>query len=168
MKKRELIIFILFMINLLFCSSFNLISEAEERSKAPDFNLEDFNGKSKSLSEFKGKVVLLNFWATWCPPCRAELPELSEIYTRYKDRGVAIIGINLDEERDKDVKKFLSDRKIILPVLHGNNKVVEAYGNFFGIPTSFLIDKNGYMSKSFPGYQPKETFEAEIKKIIEE
>jgi len=168
MKRVSLIFFVSLLINLLFYPGFNLISEAEERSKAPEFNLEDFNGKYKSLSEFKGKVVLLNFWAMWCPPCRVELPELSEMYTRYKDKGVVIIGINLDEGRDKDVKHFLSDRKITLPVLHGTRKIVEAYGNFFGIPTSFLIDKNGYMSKSFPGYQPKETIEAEIKKIIEE
>jgi len=168
MKRASFILFISLLINLLLCLSLNLFSEADERSKAPDFNLEDFNGKHKSLSEFKGKVVLLNFWAMWCPPCRVELPELSEIYTRYKDKGVVIIAISLDEGRDKDVKKFLSDRKITLPVLHGTKKVVEAYGNFLGIPTSFLIDKNGYLNKSFPGYQPKETFEAEIKKIIEE
>jgi peroxiredoxin len=135
---------------------------------APDFELPDVNGKKVKLSDFKGKVIILNFWATWCPPCRAEIPGFIELYKKYKDKGVEIIGISLDEGGVKDVVPFMKEFGINYHILIGNYKVTQDYGGIRGIPTTFVIDKKGNIRAKYVGYRPKEVFERDIIMLLNE
>jgi len=137
------------------------------KTKAPDFTLPDLSGKKVSLSDFKGKVVILDFWATWCPPCRREIPSFNEIY---KDRaqGFEIIGISLDEGGVDAIRKGMKKHKLKIDyiVLVGDDKISEKYGNIDAIPTTFILDQEGNIVNKFIGERPKKVFEDEIKKLI--
>lgn len=116
------------------------ISEGEI---APIFTLKDLRGVEVSLKEFRGKVVLLNFWATWCPPCRKEIPSMVELYKRYKDKGLEIIGVNLDKLGKLEVEKFSLEHKINFPVLlNPSGDVASLYGVVV-LPTTIFLDRNG-------------------------
>jgi peroxiredoxin len=131
---------------------------------APAFTLVDLTGKNVSLSDFKGKVVVLDFWATWCPPCRREIPDFISLQKQYASQGVQIIGIALDEP--EKVQAFARDNGMNYPVLLGNDAITAKYGGIEGIPTTFIIDKTGRIVNKFEGFRPRETFEAEIKKLL--
>ena len=110
---------------------------------APDFTLKDLNGLEVSLQEFRRKVVLLNFWATWCSPCRREIPSMVELYQRYKDSGLEIIGVNLDKLGKSEVEKFSQEYKINFPVvLNSAGDVASRYGVVV-LPTTIFLDRNG-------------------------
>ena len=118
-------------------------------SKAPDFALKDLNGKTVSLSSLRGKVVLLNFFATWCPPCRAEMPALNRLYKTLKPRGLEIYGISTD--RPGDIKDFLEGNKIDFPVVLDSDRSASKKYRVFSMPSTFLIDKNGMLIEKFYG-----------------
>ena len=124
------------------------ISEGEI---APDFTLKDLNGVEKSLKEFRGKVVLLNFWATWCSPCRIEIPSMVELYKKYKDRGLEIIGVNLDKLGKSDVEKFSLEHKINFPVLLNPSGDVAALYGVVVLPTTVFLDRNGKIKGRISG-----------------
>jgi peroxiredoxin len=110
---------------------------------APEFSLSDINGKKVSLSDFKGKVILLNFWATWCGPCTGEMPSLNRLYASFKNDGFMVLAVSIDPS-DKPVRSFVSSKGITFPVLMDPEK--EAYFDLyavFALPTSFLIDRKG-------------------------
>jgi len=112
-----------------------------EMKKAPDFTLKDVNGKTIKLSDYNGKVVIINFWATRCPHCIAEMPDFVKFYNVYREKGVEVIGIvggPIDE-----VKKIISEEKITYPVCISDGKVEDLYGGIRAVPTTFIIDKNG-------------------------
>lgn len=112
--------------------------------KAADFTLSDINGNEVSLSTLKGKNVMLNFFATWCPPCRAEMPDMEKLYNETKDSNLVILAVNLKEDRET-VKAFLSDNKFnFTTLLDSEGKTAEKYG-IFAIPTTFFIDKEGFI-----------------------
>lgn len=141
-------------------------SPFQSKEKAPNFSLKMSNGKSLSLSKFKGKVVLLNFWATWCGPCIAEIPGFLEVYEKHKARGFEIVGISLDETGWEDITPFVKKHKIIYPVVLGNQKVSKAYGEIYGLPTSFVIDKKGYIVNKHVGLMTREMLENKIKDLL--
>jgi len=118
---------------------------------APEFKLTDINGKRVALSDLRGKVVLLNFWATWCGPCRAEMPSLGNLYEALKGKGFVVIAVSVDTS-EKPVKPFVSEKRISFPVLMDKDKEVafDQYG-VFGLPTSFLIDRRGVIVEKFMG-----------------
>lgn len=128
-----------------------------EGVKAPDFTLKDMNGKIVHLHDFRGKVVLVNFWATWCPPCRYELPTLSRVYDGLKKKGFVILGVSLDEDPASAVPPFLKSFrkehhvKMDYPMLVGDEKVADAYGGIRGIPTTFIVDRKGIIRDKFIG-----------------
>jgi peroxiredoxin len=150
----------------LLCTAPLLHAEPKASGDAPVWELKDVDGKAVKLSDFKGKVVILDFWATWCPPCRKEIPGFVELQEAYKDKGLVVIGVSLDEEGAAVVKPFMTEYKVNYPMVIGDGKTVEAYGGISGIPTTFIIDKEGKIKSVHVGYRPKETFEAEIKALL--
>lgn len=140
--------------------------DADAKPANLDFTMKDLDGKDVKLSSFKGKVILLNFWATWCGPCKAEIPGFVELQTKYKDQLV-VIGYDVDDTADK-ARAFAKEYKINYPVLLGLGRedVQDAYGPIWGIPASFLISKDGKVCKRHMGIAPTETFEKEIKALL--
>jgi peroxiredoxin len=138
------------------------------RQPAADFKLMDLEGQPLGLAEFRGKVVLLDFWATWCPPCREELPHFKELYAAYQGEGLEVIGISLDEGGAQVVKPFVQANGILYPIALGDSRVTQDYGGIRGIPTTFLIDKQGRIANKYVGYHDKEVFEQEIRKLLAE
>lgn len=127
-----------------------------------DFTMKDLDGKDVALSSYKGKVVLLNFWATWCGPCKAEIPGFVELQEKYKD-DLVIVGFSVDDPADK-ARAFAVEYKMNYPVLLGEGRedVQDAYGPIWGIPASFLISKDGKVCRKHLGLAPKAVFEKEI------
>jgi len=127
-----------------------------------NLTLKDIHGKPFSLSDYKGKVVLLDFWATWCPPCLKEIPGIIELYDTYKSRGLAVIGVSMDESTS-DVKRFARRLKINYPILlgAGRDDLVPAFGEL-PLPTSFVIARDGRICSKHDGLTPKEDLEREI------
>ncbi|MEO0231126.1 MAG: TlpA disulfide reductase family protein [candidate division WOR-3 bacterium] len=147
---------------LLFC-----YSKTSRLKKTPDFVLEEINGEKFHLYEhIKNKVVIIDFWDTWCPPCRAEIPHFIEIYSDYEDKGVLIIGIAFAREGIERVKSFCEENGINYPVLVANREVVESYGGISAIPTTFIINKKGEIVEKIIGYRDKEFFEEKIKELL--
>ena len=125
-------------------------ADAIINAKASDFTLKDLSGRSIALSSFKGKVVLLNFWATWCPPCRAEMPGLNKLYNELKNRGFVIVAVSTDRSISQ-VKDFLEKNKVDFPVLFDENRTAAKLYRVFSMPTTFLIDRNGTVIEKFYG-----------------
>jgi len=132
----------------------------------------NLEGEKIDVSQFRGKVILLNFWATWCPPCRQEIPYLNELYKQYKENGLVIIAISLDRGAPKEVQKFLEKYGIEYINLMGDEGVVEAFSNIPGmggiqaIPTTFLIDRKGQICRRFVGLTEKRVFEEAVKQSL--
>ena len=139
----------------------------KDMKAAPDFALKSVEGKIVKLSDFKGKVVVLDFWATWCPPCRKGIPDLIEIKKEYEKKGVEIIGISVDDKKTvEQVKSFVKDQKMNYPVLYADSKVTSDFGGVESIPTSVIIDKKGNIVNRYVGLYPKETYTNEINKLL--
>jgi thiol-disulfide isomerase/thioredoxin len=113
------------------------------RLQAPDFQLHDSRGMKRTLSEFRGKVVLLNFWATWCAPCQAEIPVLNEVHREYAKHGVTVLGVAMDERGWAAVTPFLAERRVDYPVLLGNPAVARLYGGLEVLPYTLFLDRDG-------------------------
>jgi len=148
------------------------IRPIKEKGKAPDFCLKNLNGKNVEFKNFRGKVIFLNFWATWCGPCREEIPEFSKIYASYKNKGVEFLGISLDdgelsEVRDL-VREFSRKYRVEYTMAVGNPDVARDFGDVASLPTTFVIDQNGAIVKKYTGYSPAVTRDIEqiIKSLI--
>ena len=130
------------------------------------FTLKDMNGADVKLASFKGKVILLNFWATWCGPCKAEIPSLVELQHQYAD-DLVVLGFSVDDTVDK-MKPYAAQYKINYPLLVGNGRedVQEAFGPLYGIPVSVIIDREGKIAKKHSGIATKAQFEREIKALL--
>jgi thiol-disulfide isomerase/thioredoxin len=136
------------------------------RAPAPEWQLTGLNGKTVKSSDFRGKVVILNFWTTWCVPCRVEIPHFVELQKQYGDKGLAIIGVSLDEHGPDAVKKFVKQIGVNYPIVVGDQKVVEAYGGIVAVPTSFVIDRQDRIASRHIGYEDKAVFEEEIQSLL--
>ena len=141
-------------------------AEAAGQPANLDFTLKDMHGVEVHLASFKGKVILLNFWATWCGPCRAEIPSLVELQDQYKD-DLVILGLSVDDTADK-LLPYAAEFKMNYPVLVGNGRedVQEAFGPLFGIPVSVIIGRDGVIAKKHSGIATKEQFEREIRTLL--
>jgi thiol-disulfide isomerase/thioredoxin len=133
---------------------------------AADFTLPSLDGKPVKLSGFRGKVVLLNFWATWCGPCKAEIPGFVELQQQYKN-DLVVVGLSVDDPADK-AKAFAEQYKVNYPMVLGlgHDEIQDAYGPIYGIPASFLISRDGKVCKRHLGIAPKSQFEREIKALL--
>ena len=133
---------------------------------APEFTLKNLEGETVSLADFEGKVVLLNFWATWCGPCRVEIPDFVELMNDKDTNQFSIVGITVQSGSADQIQQFASNMGMNYPVLHGENNVImglaKEYGNVQSIPTTFLIDKDGTIQKSYVGPRSAEVFWEDI------
>lgn len=131
-----------------------------------DFKLKDMNGVDVKLDSFKGKVILLNFWATWCGPCKAEIPSLVELQEQYAD-DLVVLGFSVDDTPEK-MKPYAEEYKVNYPLLVGNGRedVQNAFGPLLGIPVSVIIGRDGTIAKKHTGIATKEQFEREIKALL--
>ena len=133
--------------------------------EAPDFTLPLVDGGQLHLSSYRGKVVLLDFWATWCVPCRAETPHFVELQQKYGDRGLQVIGVSMDDSADP-VRPFVQQFHVNYPVVMGTADVGSSYGGVLGLPIAFLIDREGKVQAKHIGATEASVFEKEIALIL--
>jgi peroxiredoxin len=151
------------------CSSSNSepgVKSASERRAAPDFSLKDANGQTVKLSDYRGKVVLLNFWATWCGPCKLEIPWFIDMQRNLKDQGFTVIGVSMDDEGWEAVRPFVSEERMNYPVVLGNESVSQLYGGIESLPTTFIIDREGKIAAVHVGLVSKARYERDLKEVL--
>jgi peroxiredoxin len=133
---------------------------------APAWKLKDVDGNPVTLSQFKGKVVVLDFWATWCPPCRTEIPGYVALQKKYADDGLVVVGISVDTDGVAPVRKFMKDIGINYIVVMADDAVQDAYGPLQGYPTTFIIDRDGQIRNKKLGREPAAQFEKEVLAVL--
>ena len=133
---------------------------------APNFVLKTSNGTPVELKGLSGKVVVVNFWATWCGPCRAEIPGMQKVYDKYRDKGLEIVGIALDQGGWGDVNPFVTKMNMTYPVVLGDDEVAKAYGGIDAIPTTVVVDRNGNIASRHVGLLSEGEFEASVKSLL--
>jgi thiol-disulfide isomerase/thioredoxin len=143
----------------------NAYDVSKHSGPAPDFSLADLAGQIHTLAQYRGKVVLLDFWATWCTPCRAEIPQFVEWQKKYGAQGFQVIGISMDDSIDP-VRKFANDFQINYPILMGNEEVGEQYGGVFGLPVNLLIRQDGRILNRRAGPVNTTRLEHEIQTLL--
>lgn len=132
---------------------------------APDFAVPDIDGKKLSLSAYKGKVVLLDFWATWCTPCREEIPHFVEMQQKYEPQGFQVIGISMDDDA-KPVREFYQKYKMNYPVAVGDDKLAQSFGGVMGLPVNFLIDRDGRIVAKYLGATETSVFDKAVGDLL--
>jgi cytochrome c biogenesis protein CcmG/thiol:disulfide interchange protein DsbE len=141
-------------------------TEATVNPPAPDFTLPSVDGKKIKLSDYRGKVVIIDFWATWCPPCRRGIPDLISLKEEYGNKGLEVIGISLDaitRGTQAKVVPFIKNYGINYPIVTGNMDVVQRFGGIRSIPTTFIVSKDGKILAHYTGLAPKQTIETVVK-----
>jgi peroxiredoxin len=137
------------------------------RKRAPDFALKDANGKLVHLADYRGKVVLLDFWATWCGPCVIEIPWFTEFQRKYKDRGFEVVGVSMDEDGWKAITPFVTQKKVNYRIVLGDDKTGDQYGGLEALPTTFVIDRDGRIAAVHVGLAGKKDFEDAIETLLQ-
>jgi len=144
------------------------LKPAADRHVAPDFALKDADGKVVHLSDYKGKVVILDFWATWCGPCRIEIPWFTDLERNKKDKGFEVLGVSMDDEGWETVKPFLSEVGVNYRVVMGNDSTAQAYGGVDALPTTFLIDRDGKIAAVHVGLANKKDIVDGVEKLLQD
>ncbi|MCX7721094.1 TlpA family protein disulfide reductase [Dictyoglomus thermophilum] len=165
--KLRIIFILVFMVILSSTLVYSKQPQVSENSPAVDFTLPDIKGKKYTLSSFKGNVVLLNFWATWCPPCRYEVPMLDRIQKEYKNEKFKVVAVSLDSDVNS-LKEYLKSVSISFLVLSDSKGSVGYIYNILAIPTSFLIDKKFIVRKIYLGILPEKEFKKDLEKWLKD
>jgi len=139
---------------------------AQTNGIAPDFTLQSIDGKTVRLSDFRGKAVVLNFWATWCGPCKIEMPWFVDLQKQYGPAGVQFLGVAMDDASSKDIAEFAQSMKVNYPILIGKEAVGDAYGGVQFLPETFYVDRNGKIVDKAFGLKGRGEIEDDIKKIV--
>src|SRR5579863_256896 len=138
-----------------------------ESSPAPDFSLQSLDGKATHLSDFRGKAVLLNFWATWCGPCKIEMPWFVDFQNQYGSQGLQIVGIAMDDASKEDIAKFAKDMGVNYPILLGKESVGDQYGGVPALPETFVVARDGKILDKIMGLKGKGEIEEDIQKALD-
>jgi len=141
-------------------------TSANDAPSAPDFKLKRLNGGEVRLSDYKGKVILLNFWATYCVPCKTETPWFVELQKKHADEGFQVIGITMDEPENKRLPKFVADMGVNYPIAFGDYETADSYNHVQALPVTFLITRDGKVVKEIRGIESKEKLDAEVVKLL--
>ena len=143
------------------------VCEPDAKTANLNFTLTDLDGNDIDLSAYKGKVILLDFWATWCGPCKVEIPYFIEFYTKYRAQGLEVLGFDVDDPLPV-LKQYVEEMKMNYPVLigEGRDDVLEAFGPMIGLPTTVIIDRDGKVCATHTGLTLKATFEEAIKALL--
>jgi len=168
MKKLTWLLFSIILVFFVQMRAETTSKHNDDYPQAPEFTLEDLNGNKISLSDLNGKVIFLNFWATWCGPCKAEIPHFIEAYKEYKDKGMEIIGISVDRTGAKSVIKFAEKYKINYPVAMYTLDIIKDYRPGNAIPVTIIIGPNGKIRHKKVGYTEKKYLKNWFLKLIEE
>jgi thiol-disulfide isomerase/thioredoxin len=150
---------------LLFVSGSAFAQDSLLHKPAPSFIRNSLSGQPEDLSAYRGKVVLLNFWATWCAPCQLEMPRFAAWQKQYGTHGLQIVGVSMDDEPD-GVRKLVSKMRINYPVVMGDEQIGTLYGGILGLPVTFLIDRQGQVSARFQGETDLNAMEEQIKQLL--
>jgi len=160
-------IMLVFGLNLAHKSKSNTSASVQMKDgMAPDFTLQSLDGKTVRLADFRGKAVLLNFWATWCSPCKIEMPWFVELQKQYGPEGLQVVGVAMDDASTKDIADFAKEMGVNYPVLIGKESVGDAYGGVQFLPENFYIDRNGKVLDRAFGLKGRGEIEDEIKRIV--
>jgi peroxiredoxin len=139
-----------------------------QRKPAPNFSLKDADGNAVNLADYRGKVVLINFWATWCGPCEAEIPWFIEFEKKYKDQGFAVLGVSMDDDGWKSVRPYIASHKINYRIMIGSEVVSQQFGEIEALPTSFVLDREGRIASNHVGLVDKVDYQNEITKLLQD
>ena len=162
-EKLSLLLFVFVIAMLLSCTK----SAEENNPKSDfDFDLPDLNGKILSLQDFDGKVLVINFWATWCPPCEEEMLKLNRLHQRYRKNDLVVIGIALDKDSLDLVKPFVREKGIGYQILRGNEEVLTNLGDFSGVPTTLIVGRKGNIKKKYDGSFDEDDLEKSLKELL--
>jgi peroxiredoxin len=149
------------------CSHPRELKSEAQRKPAPNFKLKDADGNPVNLTDYRGKVVLVNFWATWCGPCEVEIPWFVEFEQKYKDRGFAVLGLSMDDDGWKAVRPYIASHKINYRVMIASEVVSQQFGDIDSLPTSFMLDREGRIATNHVGLVDKRDYQNEILKLLE-
>ena len=159
----------LFLASLLCLAGLQTAGAASVSGPAPDFTLKSLSGKNLKLSEMAGNVVLINFWASWCGPCRQEMPLLNDLHNKYEALGFSVIGVNVEEQSD-NARGFISDFPVDFPILLDTRNQVSKMYNVIAMPTTVVVDRDGNMRFLHKGYKPgdEKQYRKMVKQLIRE
>jgi peroxiredoxin len=149
------------------CCSFAIgVKKETDRKKAPDFEVNDAEGRTVRLSDYAGKVILLDFWATWCTPCKASVPWFNELQAKYSAEGFTVLGVSMDEKGWDVVKPFVEKMQIKYPVALGTKRIAYLYGDVDQLPLAFFIDRAGKVAAIHLGPAGKKEYEKVIRTLL--